>query len=107
MTPNRSVDTDAQGEGTRGARVLRRYSDYGLMGGLAGGFVVGLVVSGPRFYEWPVTLSTAVVFGAGAIGALIGWGFAGAVGSVAGPVQDVRGDDAGHGGCDGDGDGCA
>ena len=52
---------------------LRKFRGYGLFSGIAGGILVGVLISGPHFYEWPAAESLAVVFLCAAGGALIGW----------------------------------
>jgi hypothetical protein len=56
-----------------GTPVLRRYEGYGLLGGLAIGLFLGVLLSGPHFFEWPVGQSLTVVFGSAAVCAGIGW----------------------------------
>lgn len=68
-----------------GKPVVRKYERYGLLGGLAVGLFIGVLISGPHFYEWPAGLSLAVIFGCAAGSAGIGWlAPAIAVGSLAG-----------------------
>lgn len=70
---------------TAAAPMLQRYKGYGLLVGLALGLLVGVLVSGPHFYEWSVAASLAVICGCAAGGAFIGWvALALAAGSVAG-----------------------
>lgn len=80
-----------------GTPVLRRYAAYGLLGGLAIGLLMGVVLSGPHFFEWPVGQSLAVVFGSAAICAGIGWAFAlgGGVGTLTGGGMATK--DGGYG----------
>jgi hypothetical protein len=66
-----------------GTPVLRRYEGYGLLGGVAIGLLLGVLLSGPHFFEWPVVQSLAVVFGSAALCAGIGWV---ALGSAAGTL---------------------
>jgi hypothetical protein len=95
--------------------VLRRYEGYGLLGGLGLGVFVGVLISGPHFYEWSAALSLAVIFGAGVAGAAIGrlaagiavGSLAGGAGSGAGPAASVDVSDGGGGGDASDGDGGA
>jgi hypothetical protein len=95
--------------------VLRRYHEYGWLGGGALSSIVGVLVSGPHFFDWPVLFSLGVIVGGGAVGALLGRLAVGiAVGSLAGGVGaigvhhdtgHVSGGDGGHyGGGDGGGD---
>jgi hypothetical protein len=86
-----------------GTRVVRNYERYGLLWGLAFGLLVGVLLSGPHFYEWSAGFSLAVIFGSVVISAGIGWLAAFlAVGSVAGGNAWGAGF---YGGADGSGDG--
>jgi hypothetical protein len=51
---------------TFGTPVLRRYAGYAVSGGLAIGLFMGVLLSGPHFFVWPVGQSLAVVFGCAA-----------------------------------------
>lgn len=69
--------------GNIGVRV--KFRSFGLLGGVVGGLLVGVLISGPHFYEWPVRYSLSVVLLSGVGGALMGWFcLAIAAGSVAG-----------------------
>ena len=93
--------------------VLRRYEGYGLLGGLGLGLLVGVLISGPHFHEWPAMMSLAVIFGGAAIGAAIGrlavgiavGSLASGTGSGAGPGGGVDVSDGGGGGDASGGDG--
>lgn len=62
-----------------GPGVPTKYRRRGGVGGLGLGLLVGVLVSGPHFYEWSPTLTAAVIFGGASVGAAIGWFFASAV----------------------------
>jgi hypothetical protein len=70
-----------------GQVTLRRYKQYGLVGGIALGLLLGVLLSGPHFFEWSFGLSLAVISGCMAGCAAMGW-FATAIatGSLAGGV---------------------
>jgi len=98
---------------TKGRTLLHSYAIYGLMGGLCLGLVVGVVVSGPHFSEWPVSRALLVIFGSGFGGSLFGYILAGlAVGFVAGGSDDLSAysdastESGNSDGCDGDGGSC-
>ncbi len=83
---------------TPARQVTRQYQTYGLMGGIAMGFLTGILVSGPHFQEWPVSRSLVVIVCFVGGGAAIGWtllamavGFMG--GTVASDYEDLRDDD--------------
>jgi NhaP-type Na+/H+ or K+/H+ antiporter len=64
---------------------IKRYKAYGLVGGAAFGVLIGLLLSGPRFYEWPLLLTLAVIAACTIVGVLMGWGFMAVfVGALAG-----------------------
>jgi len=95
--------------------VLRRYEEYGWLGGGALGVFVGVLVSGPHFFDWPVPFSLGIIGGSGALGALLGRLAVGiSMGSLAGGADAisahnhegrVSGGDGGHyEGGDGGGD---
>jgi hypothetical protein len=71
-TFKRSMRTDTAHEAA-GTPVLRRYEGYGLLGGLAIGLLIGVLIAGPHFFEWPVGESLVAVFGSAALCAGIGW----------------------------------
>jgi hypothetical protein len=93
-----------------GSQVSRRYARYGIFGGFGIGAIIGVLVSGPHFYEWSSGLSLAVIFGSAVAVAAIGWFASSIVGGM------LSGDHAsfdsgyhdygtgGHGGIAGDGD---
>ena len=94
-TPNLSIDTDPelaslercmsihQTRRTAGQLILKKYRQRGVVAGGGLGLLIGVLVSGPHFYEWSLISIVAVVFGSAAAGAAIGWLFASAVaGSV-------------------------
>jgi hypothetical protein len=66
-TPNAPVST--------AHRTVKQYQGHGLIADATLGMLIGLVLSGPRFYEWPVLLSMAVIATCIAVGAFSGWGF--------------------------------
>jgi len=81
---------------TFGTPVLRRYAGYTVSGGLAIGLFMGVLLSGPHFFVWPVGQSLAVVFGCAAICAGVGWVFA--VGSGVGALTGgIAAKDGGYG----------
>jgi hypothetical protein len=62
-----------------GQLVLNKYRQRGVFCGGGLGLLVGLLVSGPHFYEWSPMLAASVILGSAAAGAAIGWLFASAV----------------------------
>lgn len=93
---------------TPGQLTLRRYQGYGLLGGATLGLIVGVMLSGPWFYEWPVVALLAVMSTCAATGALAGWLFLPLIlGAVAGaPLGEVNVDgDSGSGSEGGSGGG--
>ncbi len=56
-----------------GQAATRKYGGYGLFGRIALGLVVGVLVSGPHFDDWPALTSLALVLACAAVGALLGW----------------------------------
>jgi hypothetical protein len=76
-TPNAPVST--------AHHTVKQYQGHGFIAGATLGMLIGLVLSGPRFYEWPVLLSMAVTATCIAVGAFSGWGFMAVLfGAVAG-----------------------
>ena len=53
--------------------VVNRYEGYGLIAGLGLGSLIGVMVSGPHFHDWPAIVSLVVILGGGAVGAAIGY----------------------------------
>ena len=49
---------------------LSRYKGYGLIAGFAVGLLVGVMVSGSHFREWPLWQTLLAVFGGGGLGAI-------------------------------------
>lgn len=89
--------------------IVNRYKLIGLFGGLFLGGIVGIMVAGPHFHDWPAAQSILTIVGALALGGLIGY-VAGeiALGSQAsGPGSGLDresggGSGGGHGGTGGD-----
>jgi hypothetical protein len=99
--------------------IIARYREIGLIGGLAFGGVVGVMVAGPNFREWSWLRSVVTIAGSVGIGGLLGY-IAGEI-AVAGlgagpdgvihdgsehsphtPGLDASGGDSGDGGGGGD-----
>ncbi len=97
MATNRTVES-------RGRAILDRFQSYGFWGGLILGLVVGVLISGPKFRDWPLSTLLMVIAACGIAGAAIGF-FAGpmAMGSTAG-ASGIGGGIGGSDGSDG-GDG--
>lgn len=55
-----------------GKSEMRSYAQRGLFVGAFMGLLVGVLVAGPRFYDWAVTQSVLVMFGAALVGAVVG-----------------------------------
>lgn len=98
----------------KGALVSRKYSGYGLIGGFGLGSIVGLLLSGPHFYEWPANLSMAVILGSVAAGGILGWmcraiALSALVDPAITPADSLREKESSEnaGLCDADADGCA
>lgn len=53
--------------------VVRKYQGYGLFAGASLGIVIGILLSGPHFFEWSAGESLEVILGCAAIGAWVGW----------------------------------
>jgi hypothetical protein len=62
-----------------GHPTLRKYRARGVFCGSGLGLLIGVLVSGPHFHEWPAVQSFGVVLGGAACGAVVGWLFASAV----------------------------
>lgn len=96
---------------TEGKTKLNSYATYGMLGGLFLGLIVGVVVSGPHFSEWPALRSLSVIFGSGIAGSFLGYILSGlAFGAAVGSDEQSHAtdDDSGpddSGSCGGDGDG--
>lgn len=89
--------------------VVKKYEGYGLFGGVGIGLLLGVMYSGPHFYDWPASKSLFVTLGAGAAGAVIGylaaWIAAGSAAGGFGAGDGIAGGGQGSGGHSGAGDG--
>ena len=85
---------------------IKVFENYGSIYGLLLGLVVGVLIAGPHFREWPFFASLATMVGGGSVGALIGHvAIALAHGSVAGGHIGVGGGAVSGGDAGGDGGG--
>jgi hypothetical protein len=81
---------------SHGQQVLRRFNNYGGIGGLALGLICGLLVAGPRFEQWSVVQSLMIIAGpALMLGAFGQWLVGLMLGSIAG--GGGAGTDGGYG----------
>jgi hypothetical protein len=93
-----------------GSQVSRNYARYGLVGGFGIGAILGVLVSGPHFYEWSAGVSLGVICGSAVAIAGVGWFASSFVGGMplgdhagfGGEYHDYGG--GGHAGSAGDGD---
>ena len=67
------MNKEAVNPTTPGEKVLRRFSSYSFMGGVAGGLLVGVLLSGPHFDAWAISTSLLVIVGSTFVGGLIGF----------------------------------
>jgi len=58
--------------GEHGQHVVRKYENYGSIGGLALGLVIGVIASAPHFHDWRITTSLLVIMGCGLFIGLLG-----------------------------------
>ena len=52
---------------------LRAYENNGFLYGLPAGALVGTLIAGPHFYEWPLWESLAAIFGCGIGAGILGY----------------------------------
>lgn len=86
--------------------ILDRYQTIGFFGGAFFGALIGVVIAGPTFHEWPWLRSVVTIVGTASLFAVAGY-FGGALavgGVIAGPGSGAESDAATSDGGDGGGD---